>query len=341
MFGSLHDQKNHILRTGVKTASSRNAVNDKPPSERPPGQKNRPRKGAYADTVATLGQSQIHHGPYNDRIFLFHLNPADLPGITSRLLALAEDRGYSRIFARVPAPARDHFLSCGYTPGARLPGLFRGKVDGYYMANYLDAPRGDRERINDVLAVAQAKAREGAASPVLEPGFTCAPATPADAPALAAIYQKIFETYPVPVHDPAYLTRKLQDTLRCFCIRESDSGSIVAVASAEMNRNARFAEMTGFATLPEYQGHGFAGYLLREVEKDIHSLGIKTAFAIARGSSYPANITFARAGYKYAGTLAASVNICGSLETMNVWYRPLGDGGAPSGPDRRQGRFLK
>lgn len=345
MVGSPQDLKTHLHRTGVRTASSRNTGNGTSPSEHPPGLKGRPRRGAYADTVATLGKSRIHHGPHNDRIFLAHLDLDDLPEITDWLEELAEDRGYSRIFARVPAQARDHFVSCGYTPAAYLPRLFRGEIDGYYMANYLDAPRVDQERIDDVLAVARAKAeasaREGAADPMLEPGFTCVPATPADAPAIAAIYREIFETYPVPIHDPAYLARKMQETLRCFCIRTSDSDRIVAVASAETNLDEQFAEMTGFATLPEYQGHGFASYLLREVERDIHSLGIKTAFAIARGSSYPANITFARAGYKYAGTLAASVNICGSLETMNVWYRPLGDGGAPSGPDRRQGRFLK
>jgi putative beta-lysine N-acetyltransferase len=88
--------------------------------------------------------------------------------------------------------------------------------------------------------------------------------------------------------------------------------------------------MTGFATLPDYRGHGFAGYLLRRMEGEIRSLGVRTAFAIARARSCPANITFARAGYTYAGTLADSVNICGSLEDMNVWYRPLAGCGAAS-----------
>ena len=331
MFGSLQDQKDPLPRTGAGAASTRHAAKNQLPFERLRRREGRrPGKGAHADAVAKLGKSLIHHGPYNDRVYLFHLHPADLPGITDRLLALAKDRGYSRIFARVPAPARDHFLARGYTPGACLRGLFRGDVDGYYMANYLGASPDAGDGIDDVLAVARAKAREGAAETALEPGFTCTPATPAAAPALAAIYRDVFETYPVPIHDPAYLAREMQENLRCFCIRDGDR--IAAVASAAVEPDARFAEMTGFATLPGYRGHGFAGSLLRRMEAEMHRLGVKTVFAIARARSYPANITFARAGYTCAGTLAESVNICGSIEDMNVWYRPLGFGAAVPAP---------
>jgi hypothetical protein len=39
---------------------------------------------------------------------------------------------------------------------------------------------------------------------------------------------------------------------------------------------------------------------------------------------YPVNITFARAGYLYGETLLNNTNICGSFESMNVWYSKLG-----------------
>jgi len=35
------------------------------------------------------------------------------------------------------------------------------------------------------------------------------------------------------------------------------------------------------------------------------------------------NITFAKQGYQYAGCLVNNSNICGSIESMNVWYRQL------------------
>ncbi|NLZ29399.1 MAG: putative beta-lysine N-acetyltransferase [Methanomicrobiales archaeon] len=294
-----------------------------PPPGRLPGRRpHRPRRGAHADITTRLGRSLIHHGPYNDRIFLYQLDLADLPGITDRLLELAKDRGYPRIFARIPAPAHDHFVACGYTPGACLPGLFRGKVDGYYMARYTDAPEGNTAGIDDVLAVALEKARKNVADPVLEPGFVDIPIAPGDAPALASIYREVFETYPVPIHDPAYLAQEMQGSLRCFCVLDP-GGRIAAVAAAEVDAHAGFAEMTGFATVPDYRGRGFAGYLLQRMEEEMRSLGVQTVFAVARARSYPANITFARAGYTHAGALAECVNICGSLEDMNIWCRSL------------------
>jgi len=36
------------------------------------------------------------------------------------------------------------------------------------------------------------------------------------------------------------------------------------------------------------------------------------------------NKTFAYAGYKYGGTLIRNTQICGELESMNVWYKQLG-----------------
>ena len=37
------------------------------------------------------------------------------------------------------------------------------------------------------------------------------------------------------------------------------------------------------------------------------------------------NITFAKHGYHYAGTLNNNTNICGRIESMNVWYKSLGE----------------
>jgi len=272
-----------------------------------------------------LGGSLVHHGPFNDRAYLLRLDPTDVPGIAGRLLAFARGRGYSRVFARIPAPACGHFVSSGYLPRARIPGLYQGEVDGYYMAAYRDPlPSNWQDGIDDVLAVAEEKGRRRSAeSPALEPGFTCTPATPADAPAIAAIYRKVFVTYPVPVHDPAYLAREMHHDLQCFCIRDGEK--IAAIASAAVDPEGQFAEMTGFATLPEYRGCGFSGYLLQQMETKMRSIGVKTTFAIARARSYPANIIFARAGYTHAGTVPGCVNICGSLEDMSIWYRLLDD----------------
>ena len=35
------------------------------------------------------------------------------------------------------------------------------------------------------------------------------------------------------------------------------------------------------------------------------------------------NITFAKLGYDFGGTLTRNTQISGDLESMNVWYKPL------------------
>jgi hypothetical protein len=50
---------------------------------------------------------------------------------------------------------------------------------------------------------------------------------------------------------------------------------------------------------------------------------MRIAYTIARSLSYPVNSLFSRAGYSFGGTLVKNTNICGSFESMNVWYKAL------------------
>jgi DNA-binding XRE family transcriptional regulator len=60
------------------------------------------------------------------------------------------------------------------------------------------------------------------------------------------------------------------------------------------------------------------------MEEEMAREGMKTAYTIARALSYPVNRLFSAAGYAYCGTLVKNMNICGALESMNVWHKPLG-----------------
>jgi putative beta-lysine N-acetyltransferase len=98
---------------------------------------------------------------------------------------------------------------------------------------------------------------------------------------------------------------------------------IVAASSAEIDSDAQSVEMTDFATHPSYRGMGLCSALLERMEDDIHHEGMKTAYTIARSVLYPINITFARNGYRYGGILDNNTHICGSFESMNLWYKRL------------------
>ena len=82
--------------------------------------------------------------------------------------------------------------------------------------------------------------------------------------------------------------------------------------------------MTDFATHPEHRSAGLASHILARMEKEMSASGLKTAFTIARSRSFGVNILFSRAGYMFSGTLVNNTGISGRLESMNIWYKPLG-----------------
>jgi putative beta-lysine N-acetyltransferase len=274
------------------------------------------------DIIENFGNSTIQHGKHSDRVYLMSLSSCDLPGVLTHLDALAQKHGYSKIFAKVPATAAAHFLDKGYLMEAAVPGLLKGE-EGLFLGKYLTAQRreeGRPELVRDVLTAARAKA---SAPPELLLGspYVCRLTKPEEAGQMAEVYRKVFATYPFPIHDPTYLVETMESHVHYYGIWKE--GELIALASAEMDRKGLNAEMTDFATLPEARGQGLANYLLAKMEEEIDKLGIRTAYTIARAYSHGMNITFAKNGYEFCGTLTNNTDISGGLESMNVWFKPL------------------
>ena len=276
------------------------------------------------DTVTRLGSSVVQHGPCNDRVYLMKLVTEDTDTVIPAIEALADRYRYSKLFAKVPSSAKDRFCAAGYRIEAHVPGMFGGVEDGWFLARYPEPSRADPGETApltaDVLRAARSKS-EGCGNATIPPGFVIAEANQDDVHALAGLYEDVFETYPFPIHDPAYLRKTMDDGIRYFVVRAGDR--VMAASSAEVDVSGQNAEMTDFATHPAYRGMGFCSALLRAMEEEMRRSGIRTSFTIARAAFYPINITFARAGYRFGGTLVNNTNICGAFESMNVWYRSL------------------
>jgi putative beta-lysine N-acetyltransferase len=275
------------------------------------------------DTLIAKGGAVIQHGPLNDRVYLMKMGPGIAQFTLEKAEGLAKEHRYSKICAKAPASAWKAFKVRGYTAEAFVPGFFNGQEDGYFFAKYLDPGRReipDAGIIKDVLQAALSGS-QGCRSCSLPPGFEIRLAIAIDAPALAALYGTVFETYPFPIQDPCYIRATMDTHIRYYCVLRE--GRIVAASSAETDCGSRSVEMTDFATHPSYRGMGLCSALLERMEGDMQSYGMRTAYTIARAAMYPINITFARAGYEYGGTLLNNTNICGSFESMNVWYKTL------------------
>lgn len=272
------------------------------------------------DVIEKIGGSVIQHGKHNNRIYLMKLDPGDSPGIIGVLDSLAVENGYSKIFGKIPAAEIKPFFDGGYTVEARIPGGYRNG-EMLFSVKYFD---DERKKIPDG-ELRELKTMTGKApssqEAVLDGRFQFLKPVAEDAPIMAALYRKVFTSYPFPIHEPEYLRQTMHNDTVYFGIWEQET--LVALSSAEMDLDAGSVEMTDFAVLPEYRGNGLALYLLKQMEAEMRSRALKTAYTIARLKSPGMNYTFAKAGYKYTGTLINNTNICGSLESMNVWYKKL------------------
>lgn len=307
------------------------------------------------DRVESLGGALVHHGPANDRVYLMKCSFTEPRKDLVLLDELARTHNYGKIFAKVPAPWAKEFLADGYREEGRIPSYY-GSDDCLFLCRYRDATRAvmseaDRILADEVLALARSKApaftasgapeAAGAGAPTAGPASGAGPgsgagagagpegAVPAeyslralgveDAPLLAALYREVFASYPFPVHDSAYIRETMDADVAYFgAFRD---GRLVAASSAEMDPATSSAEMTDFATLPGETGKGLAGALLAAMEQDVPRQGISTLYTIARAFSHGMNITFARAGYEYGGTLVNNTDIFGRIESMNLWHK--------------------
>lgn len=275
------------------------------------------------------GGHQIQHGPANDRVYLMHMASgvdASLPGA---LIALARERDYGKIFAKVPASAAASFRRSGYELEAEIPGYYGDRGQAELLCYYLrperrlehEPGRLDAVRLQALAGSGRASASAPGRRREAAGGVTVRSCTLADAEAMAELYRAVFASYPFPVDDPGYLRETMRDHVHY--VGAERGGRLIALASAECDKVAGCAEMTDFATLPECRGVGLGGILLAASEQAMQAAGIRIAYTIARAVSVPINAIFARGGYRYTGRLRNNTQIAGRLESMNVWYKPL------------------
>lgn len=278
------------------------------------------------DVIERVGPALVQHGPLSDRVYLMKLGAADeVQGVVERLESLAQRRGYSKFFAKVPEEARNLFSARGFVEEARVPRMYRGRRAVSFMSRFYEEWREASRKpglLDEVLRAARARQGEGIGAASASHAFRRL--SDDDAPFMAEIFSKVFASYPFPIHDPAYLRETMAENVAYHGAFEA--GRLVAVASAEMDEAGLSVEMTDFATLPGQRGRGLAGALLARMEEDMAARGFLTAYTIARAASFGMNIAFARAGYRFAGRLTRNTNIAGNLECMNVWHKPLSGG---------------
>jgi beta-lysine N6-acetyltransferase len=212
------------------------------------------------------------------------------------------------------------FLSNSFEKEASVKGYFSG-VDMHFLVSYPLSERGQNGKLSD-----EKEMIANLLSQHLTPSETDTDevelAKEEDAEELANLYSEVFQVYPTPLNDPAYVRKTMEEGTKYVLIREQTK--IVSAASAEINTQYTNAELTDCATLPEAQGKGHMKKLLSKLEEILIADDIQCLYTIARAESYGMNKAVHQLGYTFGGTLVNNCVIYSGLEDMNVWYKGVG-----------------
>lgn len=277
------------------------------------------------DKIEKIKNSLIQHGKENDRVYLMKLSADDdFDEINFLIEKKAKEEGYSKLFYKLKEKYEQEVLEHGFKVEAKVPKFFSGVDDALFCAKFLKPEReflSEKEKADISSAIDIAKGKVVQNDIALNGQYIVRHALSEDAADLAVLYSTVFDSYPFPIDDPSYIKETMEshvDYFTVFC-----DGRLVAASSAERDDAYKNVEMTDFATLPAFRGNNIALYLLMHMETRMKAKGMKTLYTIARSFSVGMNVVFAKAGYTYGGTLINNTNICGKLESMNVWYKTI------------------
>jgi beta-lysine N6-acetyltransferase len=209
------------------------------------------------------------------------------------------------------------FLSGGFIREAEIKEYFKGS-DMFFLVKYPIPERGSNPRQPEERRIVESILNQPNTVSEADTQVVLL-ATPEDAEELAELYAKVFQVYPTPLNDPAYVRKTMEEGTKYVLIREQSK--IVSAASAEINRQYANAELTDCATLTEAQGKGHIKKLLSKLEEILIADNIHCLYTIARAESYGMNKVFYQLGYSYGGMLINNCFIYSGLEDMNVWYK--------------------
>jgi len=267
-----------------------------------------------------IGKSKISHDKENSRVYLMSFHPDDFPNIIDAMDQIAEAYNYTKLFGKIPARFVPAFLQAGYLTEAIIPRLFNGSEDGFFMGKYKSTERllPETKALKDFQSLLLKPVK--VSLPPLEPSYTIEPLNVTHIPQILEIFTSIFETYPLPIFDSHFLEESILEDKNPY-YGAWHKGKLVALCSAECNREAQNAELTDFAVLDSHKGKNLGAHLLHRLENHFFKNDIKTLFSISRLHSIPMNRIFQNAEYHYAGTLTRNTQICGAIESMNIWYK--------------------
>lgn len=264
---------------------------------------------------------EVCHDPFNKRARVDDYN-GNIYKIIERTEELAEQWDVEKIIFKGKQENFTTFIEKGYTLEASIDHYFLGSPC-YFFTKYLSLKRRTSsfylKEDEIVEQIYQLERTDLIDEPPQQ--YTFAKATEKDAKQLAALYAKVFQIYPTPLNNEAYIKQTMQEGTIYYYYSMNDE--IVSAASVEINDFYKNAEITDCATLPSHRKFGLLKALIVKLEKELQQKGVFCAYSIARALSFGMNAALYQLGYGYRGRLINNCYIFDKIEDMNIWVKNL------------------
>lgn len=264
---------------------------------------------------------EICHDPFNKRVRVddYHGN---IRKVLRRTEKLADDWKVEKIIIKGRQEDLLALIESGYTLEASIDDYFLGSPC-YFFTKYLSLNRKTNSFYLEGNEIIEQIYQLEKANLINDPPqqYTLSKATEHDAKQLATLYAQVFQIYPTPLNNEAYIKQTMREGTIYYYY--SINGEIVSAASAEVNDFYKNAEITDCATLPEHRKFGLLKSVIAKLEEDLQNKGIFCVYSIARALSFGMNAALYQLHYNYRGRLINNCFIFDKIEDMNVWVKNL------------------
>ncbi|WP_297418175.1 putative beta-lysine N-acetyltransferase [Clostridium sp.] len=268
-----------------------------------------------------IDRTKVYVDLTNKRLKIVDLNNISLKNL-KRIIHFASKLHLGKIICNCNIDLFDTFINTGFILEGKIDGYFKG-IDAFCMSYFISSDRKLCTNFSqkDLLVKDCQAIKNTYVHQANNPIYTIRNATKDDIEELTKLFSTVFLTYPSPVYNKEYIKQTMNE--KVLYKVAVYAGSIVSVASADMDKENLNAEITDCATYPAYRGKGILSNIIFSLERNLKAKGFLTLYSLSRAINPSINFILSKHNYHYTGRMVNNCNICGTFEDMNIWVKNI------------------
>lgn len=275
----------------------------------------------YNNYYTRVDHTKIYVDLPNKRVKIVDFSNISLQNL-KRIIHFASKLHLGKIICNCDIDYLDTFINSGFVLEGKIDGYFKGK-DAFCMSYFISSERKICTNFvkKDLLVRECLDVKNTFEPREKAPMYLIRTANKNDVKEMVKLFSTAFLSYPSPIYDEEYLKQTMNDKI-LYKVAVNNK-KIVAIASADMDKENLNAEITDCATYPDYRGKGILSNIIYSLESSLKSKGFITLYSLSRAINPSINFVLSKHNYKFTGRLVNNCNICGTFEDMNIWVKNI------------------